>query len=44
MRNSHSLDRGLTHFPGQRGMLSYSTFYLSKGRDNIPLTLTIKIW
>ncbi len=34
MRNNHPLDRGLTHYPGQRGQPSHSTYYWEKGTDN----------
>ncbi|MEQ9725150.1 TonB-dependent receptor [Pseudomonas sp. WHRI 8822A] len=35
MRNNHPLDRGITHFPGQRGTPSHSTYYWGKGTDNM---------
>ncbi len=35
MRNNHPLDRGLTHFPNQRGTPSHSTYYWGKGSDNM---------
>lgn len=34
MRNNHPLDRGLTHYPTQRGQPSHSTYYWEKGSDN----------
>ena len=34
MRNNHPLDRGLTHYPTQRGQPSHSTYYWEKGTDN----------